>query len=66
MDAGAGALLLQREVPEEVNLAAARVARDAGVLVVLDAGGEEGPLPVELLCLVDVLSPNETELARLT
>ncbi|KAK3285020.1 hypothetical protein CYMTET_7363, partial [Cymbomonas tetramitiformis] len=64
--AGAGALLLQREVPEEVNLAAARVARDAGVLVVLDAGGEEGPLPVELLCLVDVLSPNETELARLT
>jgi ribokinase len=59
-------LLLQREVPEAVNLAAAEAAHAAGVPVVLDAGGAEGPLPAALLRLLTVLSPNETELARLT
>lgn len=64
--ANCGALLLQREIPESVNLAAARLARRAGVPVVLDAGGATTPLPSALLRLVDVLSPNETELARLS
>ncbi len=64
--AGAGALLLQREVPEPVNLAAARAARAAGVPVVLDAGGDDAPLPEAMLPLLASLSPNETELARLT
>lgn len=32
----------------------------------MDAGGAEGPIPEELLQCVTVLSPNETELARLT
>ena len=63
----AGALLLQREVPEEINLAAARIAQAAGVPVVLDAGGSyDGPLPAELLPCLTVCSPNETELSRLT
>ena len=62
----AGMLLLQREVPESVSLAAARAARWAGVPVILDAGGNEEPICEELLCLVTVLSPNETELSRLT
>ena len=64
--AGSGALLLQREVPEGVNLVAARAAAAAGVPVVLDAGGADDPLPDDLLRLITVLSPNETELARLT
>lgn len=64
--AGAGAVLLQREVPEAVNLHAARLAQAAGVPVVLDCGGDDGPLPAELLPLIAVLSPNESELARLT
>ena len=64
--AGVGALLLQREIPEAVNLAAARAARSAGVPVVLDCGGDDTPLPAELLPLIDVVSPNESELARLT
>jgi ribokinase len=64
--AGAGALLLQREIPDSVNLAAARAARTAGVPVVLDCGGDDTPLPTELLALIDVVSPNESELARLT
>jgi len=60
------ALLLQREIPEAVSLAAARLARAAGVPVVLDAGGSDAPLSPELLALVTCLSPNETELSRLT
>ena len=63
---GAGALLLQREVPEAVNARAARIAAAAGVPVILDCGGVEGPISDELLRDVTVLSPNETELARLT
>jgi len=62
----AGAVLLQREVPDAVNLEAAKIARSANVPVIMDAGGAEGPIPEELLQCVTVLSPNETELARLT
>lgn len=43
-----------------------QAARNAGVPVVFDAGGMDGPLPPQLLNFVDILSPNETELARLT
>jgi ribokinase len=64
--AASGMLLLQREVPESVSLAAARAASSAGVPVILDAGGNEEPICEELLRLVTVLSPNETELSRLT
>ena len=64
--AGAGALLLQREVPAAVNLAVARRANAAGVPVILDAGGDDRPLPADLLPLLAVVSPNEHELARLT
>lgn len=63
---GAGAVLLQREVPEQVNIDVAKLAKEAGVPVFLDAGGVEGPIAPELLSCLSVLSPNETELARLT
>ncbi len=43
-----------------------QVAVDSGVTVVLDCGGADGPISAELLNLVAYLSPNETELARLT
>jgi ribokinase len=59
-------LLLQREVPEAVSLCAARAAAKAGVPIVLDAGGDDSPVCGELLGLVTYLSPNETELARLS
>ncbi|KAF6143649.1 hypothetical protein GIB67_004178 [Kingdonia uniflora] len=62
----AGIVLLQREIPDLVNIQVAKAARSAGVPVILDAGGMEGPIPLELLSFVDILSPNETELARLT
>ncbi|KAJ9671315.1 hypothetical protein PVL29_025149 [Vitis rotundifolia] len=62
----AGIVLLQREIPDFVNIQVAKAARDAGVPVILDAGGMDVPIPVELLNVVDILSPNESELARLT
>ncbi|CAH9143219.1 unnamed protein product [Cuscuta epithymum] len=62
----AGILLLQREIPESVNIQVAKVARSAGVPIILDAGGVDAPIHSELLHAVDIFSPNETELARLT
>eukprot|EP00879_Flechtneria_rotunda_P013469 GHRR01014063.1.p1 GENE.GHRR01014063.1~~GHRR01014063.1.p1 ORF type:complete len:365 (+),score=170.54 GHRR01014063.1:1194-2288(+) len=63
---GAGAVLLQREIPEFVNLQVAKAAAAAGVPVVLDAGGMDAPIADELLQHLTVISPNETELQRLT
>jgi ribokinase len=54
------AILLQLEVPMPVVAAAVAAGRAAGVLTVLDAGPPNA-LPQEVLCGVDVLSPNETE-----
>ncbi|WOL10996.1 hypothetical protein Cni_G19757 [Canna indica] len=62
----AGVVLLQREIPDRVNIQVAQAAKGAGVPVILDAGGMEAPVPDELLKLVDIFSPNETELSRLT
>ncbi|UPQ98499.1 ribokinase [Chloropicon primus] len=62
----AGAVLLQREIPEHVNLAVSEVAKRHGVPVILDAGGVDAPLDEKILRNLSVLSPNETELARLT
>jgi ribokinase len=59
-------LMLQREIPEFVNIAAAKIAKEAGTKVLLDIGGRDEPLSDELLSLVDILSPNETELDRVT
>ena len=46
--------MLQREVPESVNMTVASAGKAAQCLVVLDAGGDEGPLPAELLANIDV------------
>ncbi|CAI0440772.1 unnamed protein product [Linum tenue] len=62
----AGIVLLQREIPDSVNIQVAQAAKDAGVSVILDAGGMDTPIPTELLKSVDIFSPNETELARIT
>lgn len=63
---GSKVVLLQLENPTETVLAAARAARDAGALVVLDpAPAPAIPLPEELIRTVDVMTPNETEAAIL-
>jgi ribokinase len=63
--AGADALMLQLEVPLDAVIRAAQIARAAGVRVLLNPAPAQ-PLPDELLRLVDVLTPNETETQILT
>lgn len=60
----AKALILQNEVPDAVNLAAARAAREAGALVCLNAAPFRA-LPGELAALVDVLIVNAIEAEEL-
>lgn len=57
-------LLLQLEVPLEQVIAAARLARQKGVTVVLDPAPAQ-TLPTELYGLVDIITPNEVEAAHL-
>ncbi len=59
---GARVLMLQLEIPIATCLAAARAARERGVIVVLDpAPAPLQPLPEALYPLIDVITPNETE-----
>jgi ribokinase len=53
-------LVLQNEVPPAVNIAAARVGRDAGAIVLLNAAPAR-KLGSDLLDLVDVLVVNRIE-----
>jgi ribokinase len=65
--AAANVLLLQLESPLETVIRAAEIAHANGVTVVLNpAPAPAQPLPVNLLSLVDVLIPNETETSLLT
>ena len=63
---GASAVLLQREIPEFVNEAVASIASDFGIPVLLDAGGEGGPISNKLLQCATFVAPNEGELERLS
>ena len=57
---GAKALVLQNEVPEDVNIAAARAARDDGAEIILNAAPAR-PMSQALLDLVDILVVNRIE-----
>jgi ribokinase len=61
---GAKVLLLQLEVPLEAVTAAAQLARQHGVTVILDPAPARD-LPLELYAVVDLLTPNEVEAAQL-
>jgi len=63
--ANAGILLLQLESPIETVIHAAGRARQYGARVILNPAPAQ-PLPDELLQMVDILIPNETETALLT
>lgn len=60
----ADVLLLQGEVPIDASLAAARIARQAGAQVILNAA-PAAPFPPALLAMTDVLVVNEHEAAAL-
>lgn len=55
-------VLLQREIPAEANLAAARLAFERRVPIFADVGGSDAPLDVELMRYTSVIAPNESEL----
>jgi ribokinase len=57
-------LLLQLEVPMETVVAAAMMAHAAGVMTILDPAPAR-PLPPELYTVVDVITPNESEVSAL-
>jgi ribokinase len=59
--AAAAVALAQLEVPLPSVEAAFAIARSCGVVTVLNPAPAPGPLPPDLLSLVDVLVPNETE-----
>jgi ribokinase len=58
-------LLAQLESPVETIESALALAREAGVLTVLNAAPANAPSSIGLLKLADVLTPNETEFAAL-
>lgn len=58
-------VLLQLEIPLETVVAAARMAKQAGAIVILDPAPAM-PFPDSLLACADYLTPNETELTLLT
>ncbi len=60
------ALLVQLEIPLDTVVRAATAARAKGILVLLDPAPAPEDLPNELLAAVDIILPNEGELARLT
>ncbi|HKS32453.1 MAG TPA: ribokinase [Enterobacteriaceae bacterium] len=63
--AGASALLMQLESPIESVLAAAKIAHENQTLVALNPAPAR-ELPDELLSLLDIITPNETEAEKLT
>jgi len=63
---GIKCVMLQREVPEYVNLLIATEARKRGnILVLQDIGGEDRTMSREMMEACDYLIPNESELLRL-
>lgn len=62
----ASTLLMQLEVPLESVHTAAEIASQAGTRVVLNPAPATQPLPSDLLRLVNILIPNETEAACLS
>jgi ribokinase len=62
---GPGVLLLQNEIPAEATAHAIRVAHASGWFVILNPA-PAGPLATELLPLIDIIAPNETEAAAIT
>lgn len=63
--AAAAVVLLQNEIAYAANLAAARLARDLGKLIIYNPAPARGGVE-DLLALADVVTPNEVELQALT
>jgi hypothetical protein len=51
-------LLLQKEIPFQINLLAILFAKQNNVKTCLDCGGRDEEIPEEILSNLDYLSPN--------
>lgn len=58
-------LLLQLEIPLPTVVAAAKAAREAGVMVILDPAPARSDLPEPLYTWVDIITPNQVEASQL-
>lgn len=58
-------LLLQLEVPLPAMVAAAQVAKQAGLTVILDPAPARSDLPADLYPLIDIITPNQVETGQL-
>eukprot|EP00747_Dinoflagellata_sp_TGD_P016717 gnl/TRDRNA2_/TRDRNA2_125321_c0_seq1.p1 gnl/TRDRNA2_/TRDRNA2_125321_c0~~gnl/TRDRNA2_/TRDRNA2_125321_c0_seq1.p1 ORF type:complete len:406 (+),score=84.38 gnl/TRDRNA2_/TRDRNA2_125321_c0_seq1:135-1220(+) len=56
------AVMLQREVPEYVNIEVARTAKNLGKPVFMDVGGTDAALDEGLMPFISIIAPNESEL----
>ena len=63
---GASYCIVQMEVPEATVWKALELAKKAGVKTILNPAPAEGELPSEIYPMVDILTPNETELEALS
>lgn len=61
-----GLLVMQLEIPLETVLYAAKLAKSMNRRVILDPAPVPGRFPEELYQYIDIMKPNETELAQLT
>lgn len=59
-------IILQMEIPVETVVYAAKCAKEAGKMVILDPAPAPKSFPAELYSYVDIIKPNETELSILT
>ena len=64
--AGSRTVMLQMEIPEEAVWTAVRLGKKHGCRVILNPAPVRGPLPPDILPLIDWLTPNEIELSVLT
>ena len=62
---GAKVALLELGIPLPAVIEAARVARQAGLTIILDPAPAPASLPEELYPLVDIITPNEVEASQL-
>lgn len=62
----ANVLLLQFEIPQSVVQAAAQIAYEAGLIVIVDPAPARGPLPDKFCRYISILTPNQTEAGLLT
>ena len=58
-------LLLQFELPLMAVVAAAKVAKRAGVTVIVDPAPARSDVPAELYPLIDIITPNQVETGQL-